>query len=114
MSRLIAIDPQIQQETEPEGYEFGYYLFDTLPTIEISNIEMPQEKNKKGEEEIAEKQLALPLNHNMLLQLQLQDKDCANIITQIERGNIKEGQIYIIQNKLLKRYVIDGDKMYEG
>ena len=39
MSRLITIDPQIQQESEPEGYEFGYYTFDTLPTMEVSNIE---------------------------------------------------------------------------
>ena len=31
MSRLIAIDPQIQSEPEPEGYEFGYYIFDSLP-----------------------------------------------------------------------------------
>ena len=29
MSRLIDIDPQIQQDSEPEGYEFGYYTFDT-------------------------------------------------------------------------------------
>ena len=39
MSRLITIDPQIQQESEPEGYEFGYYTFDTLPAMEVSNIE---------------------------------------------------------------------------
>ena len=35
MSRLINIDAQIQQESEPEGYEFGYYTFDTLPTMEF-------------------------------------------------------------------------------
>ena len=42
MSRLINIDPQVQQESEPEGYEFGYYTFDTLPMLEISNIETTQ------------------------------------------------------------------------
>ena len=26
MSRLINIDPQVQQDSEPEGYEFGYYM----------------------------------------------------------------------------------------
>ena len=114
MSRLITIDPQIQQETEPKGYEFGYYSFDTLPTIEISNIEMTQEIAKKEEKDIAEKLLALPLDHDMLVKLQLQDMDCANILTQIERGNIKKGQMYTVQNKLLRRYVIDGDKTYEA
>ena len=39
MSQLINIDPQIQQDSEPEEYEFGYYMFDTLPALEVSNIE---------------------------------------------------------------------------
>ena len=39
MSRLIEIDPQVQKELEPEGYEFGYYTFDNLPNIEVTNIE---------------------------------------------------------------------------
>ena len=43
MSQLIDIDPQIQQDSEPEGYEFGYYTFDTLPTLEVSNIETTQD-----------------------------------------------------------------------
>ena len=34
MSRLIDIDPQVQQKSEPEAYEFGYYTFDTLPNLE--------------------------------------------------------------------------------
>ena len=34
MSRLIEIDSKVQQEPEPEGYEFGYYVFDNLPNIE--------------------------------------------------------------------------------
>ena len=39
MSRLIEIDPQVQQEPEPEGYEFGYYTFENLPNIEVTNID---------------------------------------------------------------------------
>ena len=35
MSRLIEIDPQAQQDSEHEGYEFGYYAFDSLPIIEV-------------------------------------------------------------------------------
>ena len=42
MSRLIDIDPQIQQDSEPEGYKFGYY-FDTLPAMEVSNIDAMHE-----------------------------------------------------------------------
>ena len=40
MSSLIDIDPQIQPEPEPEGYEFSYYTFDQLPALEVSSIEV--------------------------------------------------------------------------
>ena len=40
MSRLIDIGPQIQPEPEPEEYEFGYYTFDQLPALEVSNVEI--------------------------------------------------------------------------
>ena len=38
---------------------------------------------------------------------------CNNILNQIEKGNIIEGQLYIVKDKLLKRYVIDGNNTYE-
>ena len=34
-------------------------------------------------------------------------------LAQIEKGNIIEGHVYVIKDKLLKRYVIDGDNTYE-
>ena len=45
----------------------------------------------------------------------LQQKDifCNNILKQIEKGNIIEGQLYIVKDKLLKRYVTDGNDTYE-
>ena len=55
----------------------------------------------------------MPINNNMLFQLQQKDMFCANILAKIEKGSIIEGQLYIIQNKLLKRYVADGDNTYE-
>ena len=42
MSRLINIDPQIQQESEPEGYGFGYYTFDTLPLWKFLILKLPR------------------------------------------------------------------------
>ena len=55
MSRLININPQVQhQESEPEGYEFGYYTFDTLPTMEVSNIEITQDTSSIEEKNVEE------------------------------------------------------------
>ena len=65
------------------------------------------EKNAK------ENLITLSLDNDKLSELQSQDAFCANILTQIEKGNIIEGQIYKVQNKLLRRNVIDGDKTYE-
>ena len=113
MSRLIDIDPQIQQDSEPEGYEFGYYTFDTLPAMEVSNIDTTHETSSDNGKDFIGNLVKLPLTDNMLSKLQIQDTFCSRILTQIEKGNIKEGQTYTIQNKLLKRYVIDSDKTYE-
>ena len=91
MSRLIDIDPQTQQDSEPEGYEFGYYTFDTLPTMEVSNIEPKQDTSSNDEKDFKENLIMLPLDTNILSELQLKDMFCANILAQIEKGNIIEG-----------------------
>ena len=113
MSRLIDIDPQIQQESEPEGYEFGYYKFDTLPAMEVSNIEAAQHNSSDNEKDFDENLIKLPLTDRIMSELQEQDTFCSNILAQIEKGNIKEGQTCKVQNKLLKRYMTEGDKTYE-
>ena len=113
MSRLIDINPQIQQDSETEGYEFGYYTFDTLPAMEVSNIETTRGTSKEKEEDNIDSIVRLPLTDSILSKLQSQDTFCSHILIQIEKGNIKEGQTYIVQNKILKRYVIDGNNTYE-
>ena len=115
MSQLIDIDPQIQPESEPEGYEFGYYTFDTLPTMEVSNVETSQNTSLHVDDtEVSDDDLwKLPLSNDTLSKLQQKDIFCNNILRQIEKGNIIEGQLYIVKNKLLKRYVIDGNNTYE-
>ena len=114
LSRLIDIDLQVQ-ESEPEGYEFGYYTLDTLPTLEVSNVETTQNTSEHvhDNDAINNDLWELPVNDTTLSQLQQKDMFCNNILTQIEKGNIKEGQLYAIKDKLLKRYVIDGDNTYE-
>ena len=112
MSRLTDIDPQTQQDSEPEGYKFGYYTFDTLPAMEVSNIEMTQDTSSNDERDFKENLIKLPLDKDILSELQLKDTFCANILAQIEKGNIIDGQMYKVQNKLLKRYMTDGDKTY--
>ena len=82
MSRLIDIDLQIQPESEPEGYEFGYYTFDTLPTLEVSNVETSQDTSLYvNDTEVSNNVLwKLPLSNDTLSKLQQKDVFCNNIL----------------------------------
>ena len=71
-----------------------------------------QEASSKDERDPNENPIELPLDNDTLYELQQKDTFCTNILAQIEKGNIIEGQLYKVQNKLLKRYVTDGDKTY--
>ena len=93
MSQLIDIDPQVQPEPEPEGYEFGYYTFDMLPTCEVPNVEATQKKSSEIKDKDAsdEKLWELPISNDTLSKLQQEDVFCKNILNQIEKDNIMEG-----------------------
>ena len=72
MSRLIDIDPQVQPEPEPEGYEFGYYTFDQLPELEVLNVESTlnlslDTENKDTSDSNLQK---LPISNDILHKLQ--------------------------------------------
>ena len=114
-SRLMDLDPQIQPESEPEGYEFSYYTFDSLPALEISNVETTQDisLNVKDTDASNNDLLKLPINNDTLSKLQQEDMFCKNILNQIEKGNIIEGQLYVVKDKLLRRYVIGRGNTYE-
>ena len=101
MSRLIDIDLQIQPENEPEGYEFSYYTFDSLPTLEVSYVETTQDLSVETKDKDAPHNnlWKLPINNNTLSKLQQEDVFCKNILSQIEKGNIVEGQLYLIKIK---------------
>ena len=115
MSRLINIDPQILPEPKPEGYEFGYYTFEQLPALEVSNVETTQELSLETEDKgiPSDNLWKLPIDNDILYGLQQEDVFCKNILSQIEKGNIVEGQLYLIKDNILKRYIIDGDNTYE-
>ena len=115
MSQLIDIDPQIQSELEPEGYEFGYYTFDLLPSLEVTIVETTKKKSSETQEEDASDGdlWKLLISDDISSKLQQEDDFCKNIFSQIEKGNLIKGQLYLIRNNILKRYIIDGDHTYE-
>ena len=115
MSRLIEIDPQIQPEPEPECYEFKYYTFDELPNLEVTNIESTLNSiaDIKTRDLSGNNFQGFPISEGILQKLQKQDAFCKNIPSQIEKGNITNRQLYLVKDKILKRYVLEGDNTYE-
>ena len=78
MSQLIDIDPHIQPEPEPEGYEFGYYTFDPLPALEVHN--MKATSTKSIQDDTSDDHLwKLPISNDILIKLQQEDEFCKNI-----------------------------------
>ena len=95
MSRLIDIDPQIQQDSEPEGYEFGYYTFDTLPAMEVSHVKMTKQTSNEKESNDTDSVIKLPLSEDMLSNLQSRDAFCSNIPTQIKKKVISKKDMFM-------------------
>ena len=112
MSCMINIDAQIQPEPEPGGHEFGYYTFNPLPALEIHDVQTSSMETTH-DDNIDEFLCNLLIDDNMLAKLQQDDEFCKNIFKQKEKGNIMNEQLYKIDNKILKRSIIDGNDTYE-
>ena len=115
MIRLIEIDSQVQQEPEPEGYEFGYYTFDNLPNIEVTDIESTLNSviDIETKDTSGHNFQGFPMKNDVLQKLQQEDVFCKNILSQIRKGNIIDGQLYLVKDNILKRYIMEGNNTYE-
>ena len=89
---MINIDPQIQPEPEVEGHEFGYCTFDPLPALEVHDIHTSL-TGSTPDDNVNDFLCKLPIDDNMLAKLQQNDEFCRNILKQIEKGNIMNGQL---------------------
>ena len=79
----------------------------------MSHIDTSQDTSSNDGNEDENNLLRLPLTDDKLSQLQSQDTFCSHIITQLKKGNIKDGQMYKLHNNVLKRNVTDNDRIYE-
>ena len=116
MSRLIEITPEIEQEPEPPGQEFGDDIFETLEPIETTTHYINELK-----EEIQIKQEAIPddllpivdLTESQLEDIQMKDKFIKNIVNRLVAKQQPEGKPYYLEGKLLKKYIYDNKQRFE-
>ena len=97
MSRLIKIDPTITPESEPEGYEFSYYVLDPLPSISVEEIDeqMNETQVKQVDDENATEVKVLP--HDKLVQLQGQDEQCVKLIKLLKDNKLSPTKPYFLE-----------------
>ena len=88
---LTTLPPANTTQLQTHGIP-NNYTFDTLPAMEISNINTTLNTTSDKEKDFDENLVTLPLSDEMLSKFQEQDSFCSHIIAQIKRGNIKEGQ----------------------
>ena len=76
-----------------------------MPTLEVTNVEATQKELAETKDKDASdgKLQEFPISNDTLSRLQQEDVFCENILNQIEKGNIVEGQLYLVKDKTLKR-----------
>ena len=115
MSRLIALDSDNQLVDEPEGFEYGYYAFNSIDLIE-TQIEINEMTNRKGGEtpvNLPDKEITLPIEDNKLIELQKKDKFCKNILNMLANNKLHNINPYYIEDGILKRYIDDNKQRFE-
>ena len=90
LSRIVKVDPDIQSESEQEGYEFGYSCFEELPPVEVFAVEekVAKDVNLWPDKEIGilEFECTLPVPKRKLHHLQVKDEMCQKRARQIHMG----------------------------
>ena len=111
MSRLIVINPDMCQDPEPEGQEYGYYILEELPNV--STLRKVSSKVDITLNEITASladpsaDLWLGLTCEGLHQLQQRDPFCKRIMSLLKSSKLQANNPYYVEDKLLMRNITD-------
>ena len=121
LSRLVDIDPDARLDPENAGWEFGYYVFETLPKLSSEEIvpvwKFCREPMSSYQILTCRKpftqQLTSPLTNDQLQALQAQDEKCTSLIAMLRRGRL-DPLVYSINDGILYRRVIEGGQTFQA
>ena len=110
------MDPDMRQEPEKQGYEFGYSCFEELPLAEVSNGQetiMKDVKLQPDEEiRIPEIECTLPVPMEKLCTLQLCDGLCQKKAKQVETNTDMPKSYYIDADGVLRKLWQDNEEVF--
>ena len=119
LSCLVDIDPDARLDPESAGWEFGYYMFETLPKLSSEEIIQVCEilsgdnviKPDPDLQEPFTQQLTSPLTLDQLQALQAQDEKCTALADMLRRGKL-DPLAYSIDNVVLYHHVTEGGQAF--
>ena len=121
LSRLVDIDPDARLDPENAGWEFGYYVFETLPTLSSQNTiqvcEVLSGDNViRPDPDLQEpfiEQVTSPLTLEQLQALQAQDEKCTTLTSMLHRGKL-DPIAYSMEDCVLYRRVTEGGQSFHA
>ena len=119
LSHLVDIDPNARLDPENAGWEFRYYVFESLPKLSSEGIVqiceiLSGENVIRPDSDIQQpftQQLRLPLTLDQLRTLQAQDDKCTTLTRMLEHGKL-DPVAYSIQEGILYRCVTEGGQSF--
>ena len=119
LSHLVDIDPNVRLDPENAGWEFGYYMFETLPNLSSPNTvqvcEILSGNNViRPDPDLQEpfiQQLTSPLTLDQLQALQAQDEKCTTLADMLRRGKL-DPVAYSIEDGVLYHRVTEGGQSF--
>ena len=121
LSHLVDIDPDARLDPENARWEFGYYVFESLPKlfgegiIQICEI-LSGENVIRPDPDIQQpftQQLRSPLTLDQLRAPQAQDDKCTTLTQMLEHGKL-DPVAYSVQEGILYRRVIEGGQSFHA
>ena len=121
LSRLIDLDPDARLDPENAGWEFGYYIFESLPKLSSEDIVhvceiLSGENVIRPDPDVQQpfvQQLRSPLTLEELRALQSQDNKCTTLIRMLKNGKL-DPVAYNLQEGVLYRRVIEGGQSFQA
>ena len=119
-SRLIDTDPDLQQQPELEGHEFGKYCFETLPKVRgsVNEIKIGGTMAEVCEIQIMydnpenlEFSVKIPLEDSTFTSLQGNDPKIWDLHHKVEEGEYS--QFYFVKNNVLFRSIVENGHKFK-
>ena len=121
LSHLIDLDPDARFDPENAGWEFGYYIFESLPKLSSKDVVqvceiLSGENIIRPDPDVQQpfvQQLRSPLTLDELRALQSQDDKCTTLTRMLKNGKL-DHVAYSLQEGILYRRIIEGGQSFQA